>query len=531
MKTGIRLWILIVALAVAAWYVLSPLLFSAAGLKVVSIVNGASCGNLRVGDVITNIGGSRTPTLQDFQAVVGQAKSGDRVVMLVNGGPGGCTAVANGDLGVTVQAIGRSWLRLGTDIDGGDRFTIAISALSNGETPAGIADVLDKRLDVLGLKDAYTSVDGNTIYAYLPKGDSVNSVLFHGKLESFAKQSAALSGNATNIKIGQTTYTLSWNGNNVTFGNGVYAVGQRFNAGGVQVEVSNYTNTSLTVDELIFNNSGVGILQGQEPKVAYDSSSTSYVFSVPVELSSEASKNFMDVVGGLAPLYGSSQGLLNGVLVYSVDGTELSRLSIPSSILSSQVTSLSMTGNDIVLNNALYKERVLKMSLEGVVFSDVGAQPSGSFEGTMGWVVPFAEMFAATCVVALFVVTFALDRRVWLSLFSMAVPLLEIMMIIAVAEMSQALTEQGWVVDAPTLAGICVVAASSVLLTVLLTEKAVKSRFAKTYMWSSIAVIALGAVLSFTALNRVGLAIMFGGIAGYAVVKPFYEEFAVQFKR
>jgi len=116
-------------------------------------------------------------------------------------------------------------------------------------------------------------------------------------------------------------------------------------------------------------------------------------------------------------------------------------------------------------------------------------------------------------------------------LFAAVVPILEIIFILAVAEMSQSLSARGWVVDSATIAGICAFAAFSVLQTVMLTEKAAKSRFSKLYTRLALAFVAVGIAVSFTPLNRFGLALAFGGILGYAIVKPFYEELASQFGR
>jgi len=534
LKIGLRFWILAAALAVAAWYIFSPLVFSAAGLRVAEISVGASCGNLRIGDIITNVGGLRAPTLKDFQDASNAAKSGDRISMIVNGGPGGCTAIADGNLGITVETVSRGWMRLGTDIAGGNKFAVTATPFANGETPASVAAVIGKRLGVIGLKDAYTSVDGSIIYAYLPNGKSVNPVLFPGKLEGLVRQPVPLSNGTAAVKIGSGQYTLSWDGVRAAYDGVTHALGEPFDVGGVTVTVSNFTNASLTVDELIFENGDITPMPGGQEHVAYDSASASYVYSVPIELSSEVSKRFADAVGGLQPLYGSDQGTLNGILVYSIDGSELSRLSIPSSILNSPLTSLSITGNDRSLDNAVYKKKLVDMSLSGVIASDVQAQPASVFEGTLSWMVPAIMAFIGICVAALFIETFIRERRPKLSLLAIFVPLFEIVMIIAVAELSQSLTDQGWVVDGLTLAGVAASVSLSAVETALLTEKALhsssSSRFSKNYTWLSIAAIVAGTVISFTPFNRFGLAIAVGGVLGYMIVKPFYEEYALQFR-
>lgn len=522
---------MVAALTIASCYMMSPMLFSTTGLKVVGVSSGASCGGMRVGDIITNVGGTREPSVQVFEAASKAAKAGDRIAMVVNGGPGGCTAVAGGDIGITAEVISRGWVRLGTDVAGGDKFAVTVTQASGGETPADIANVIERRLGVVGVDDARTSVDGNVIYAYVPKGDSVNSVMFPGRLDCMARQEASLSNGTASVKIGDTRYSFSWDGRHVNFEGVAHAIGEAFDVGGVRVTVSNFTSTSLTVNELIFDNAGVKKLEGSKSHVAYDAASMSYVFSVPVELSNDSSERFSDVVGGLDPLYGSTQSMLNGILVYSVDGAELSRLSIPSSILDSQVTALSMTGGEKTLDNALYKKKLLDMSLAGMIAGRAEASGAGAFEGDLGWTVAASELFVAGCMAALLAAVLVLHRNVKLSLFAMMVPALEIFLIVSVAEMSQALAEKGWVIDSLTLAGMCAFAALSALQTVLLTEKVLKPRFSKHYTWLSAAVIAVGAALSFTPLNRLGLALAFGGVLGYAVVKPFYEEYAAQFRR
>ncbi|MFH1622993.1 MAG: hypothetical protein ABIA12_00520, partial [Candidatus Aenigmatarchaeota archaeon] len=146
------------------------------------------------------------------------------------------------------------------------------------------------------------------------------------------------------------------------------------------------------------------------------------------------------------------------------------------------------------------------------------------------WMIPAAELFFVGCVLFLFVSTLVVYKKAVLSMSAAAVPIIEAVLIIAVVEMSQSLTTQGWVVDSATLAGGCAFMAASVLQTLILTEKAVKSRLSRMYTRTSIVLISVGVVLSFTPLNRFGLALAFGGIIGHAIVKPLYEEFAGRFR-
>lgn len=531
MKLGLRFWVLAAVASVATLYMVSPMLSGVAGLKVVSIGSDAACGNLRVGDVITGLGGIRMPTAKDFETATDAVKPGDRVALVVNGGPGGCTAIADGDLGIDVEGISRGWIRLGADVAGGEKFVVRAPSLTGSETLDYIAGVLKKRLDVIGIKDSYAIVEDGVIGVYLPRGDSVNSVVFPGELKGVARQELPLRDGAAKTKIGNDTYSISWNGVTASFGGASYGVGDTFELGGVETIVMNFTNASLTVDEVIFDNSGIARLEGGQEHVAYNSESMSYVYSVPTTLSDAASKRFSDVVGGLEPLYGASEGMLNGVLIYSVDGEELSRLSIPTNILDYPVKDLSITGGERDMGNAVYKKELFSMALYGRISSPMETSDAGAFGGAMGWAAQGTELFVVAFMIALFVVVFVMHRNFGLAAFAMAVPAIEIFMVLAVAQMSQSLAEQGWIIDFMTLAGICVLAALSSAQTAVLTEKAVKSRFSKFYAGMSAAAIAVGMVLSFTQFNRFGLAIAFGGILGYAVVKPFYEEFAAKFRR
>ena len=531
MKIGIRFWILVAAAFIAAWYLLSPMIFSVTGLKVVAINSDAACDNMRVGDVITGIGGIRAPNTKDFEDVSKMAKAGDRVAMVVNGGPGGCTAVDDGDIGISVNDVSRGWMKFGTDVAGGEKFTVRITSLAADETPTKIAEIIKRRFDAIGVKDAYTSVEDGAVGVYLPKGESINSVMFPGAIECAAEQEIKLMDGTAKIRIGGSTQSLSWDGKTVTTANGTYKIGDVFELDGVRIRVANFTNSSLTVRETIFDNDGIKKLEGGQGSVAYDAKSVSYVFSVPVELDDESSKRFSDVIGGLEPLYGSTSGVLNGLLLYYMDDVELSKLSIPSSILSSPVKAMSMTGGERTMDNAVYKKKLLDAALEGKIASALDAKDAAAFEGKMSWMLPFAELFLAGCVSALFIAVAALYRNIRLALFAAVVPILEIIFILAVAEMSQSLSARGWVVDSATIAGICAFAAFSVLQTVMLTEKAAKSRFSKLYTRLALAFVAVGIAVSFTPLNRFGLALAFGGLLGYAIVKPFYEEFASQFRR
>lgn len=530
MKTGFRFWVVVAAVTIAAWYILSPLAFGRGGLKVVSIADGAECGKLRVGDLITGAGGKRMPNAREFAEAEAAVREGDRIPMVVNDGPGGCTATADGDLGVKVEDVAGVWMRVGTDIAGGQKFELEVKSLSGIETPEYISGVIEKRFYTIGVKDARSVTGDGKIDVYLPEGESVNSVMFPGAVECFARQEAELRDGVATIKIGDSEYALGWDGRDLSAEGAHREIGEPFELGGVGARVANVTNSSLVVDLIIFGNADIEKIEGGQGGIAYVGESASYVFNIPIELSAESSKRFADVIGGLDPVYGSTQGLLDGIIVYSVDGAELSKLSIPSGMVSSPIETMYITGGYSSLDDAMYNKKVFDMSLGGKLESTLAVGEVGVFEGALAWAVPAAGVFFAGCVLFLFASTLLAYKKTSLSTFAAAAPVIEVILLVGVVEVSQSLTTHGWIVDSSTLAGGCVFVAASVLQTLLLTEKAVKSRLSRMYARLSIVVISAGVVISFTSLNRFGLALAFGGIIGYAIVKPLYEEYAGRFR-
>jgi hypothetical protein len=217
--------------------------------------------------------------------------------------------------------------------------------------------------------------------------------------------------------------------------------------------------------------------------------------------------------------------------VYYVDSEEISRLSIPADILQTPIEVISIIGNGRSLDAALRRRQLVEMSLEGAVASELSAGIGVAFAGDYEFVLEYSLYAIAAAAALLFFTTFALYRNPKISAMAVWTFGLELFYIVGVIALSQSATRGGWVVDSLTMVGIAVFSVASSVQAIMATEKLLHARFAKAYKYLSLLLIAAGLVLSFSVVNRFGLALAIGGAVAFFLTKPYYEEFAVKFKR
>jgi hypothetical protein len=352
-------------LVLSLWFLLFPFLFKAEGVRVVSINGNAECGSLKIGDSITQIEGKLVNNKQEFDIILKSVVKDRPVTLIVNGGPGRCTALDDGELGIQVADVSSKGFRFGVDLVGGDKFLVASAdGLSPGDV-SYISNVFEKRLKVSGLQDSRVSVDGSSIAIYAPAGSNIDSILVHGDLEGLIEQGLKLTNGTAKIKVGNASQEIFWNGSNITVGNAMYGLGKFFSINGLQFKAVNATNDSIIVDALVLDNSNIATIGGSAAYVKYDAQSKKYQFSVPVEVNEDGSKKFSEITKGLIPLYGSNSDLLNGLLVYWLDGTEIARLSIPSNFAGIMIKSISIIGGDKSMEEAVNTKSMVEVALEG----------------------------------------------------------------------------------------------------------------------------------------------------------------------
>jgi len=512
-------------LVLSLWYLFSPELFKANGVRVISIEETAKCDDLNVGDVITRVGGEHIRNKQDFDTIEKSVAADKRVSMVVNGGPGSCTSLDAGELGIEVGEVGSKGFRFGTDLVGGEKISIAGESELSYEDVSYISDVLEKRLKVIGLKSSKVSVEDKIIIIYTPTGSEIGPVLSNGKIEAVIEEELKLTNGTGRFKAGAESYDVFWNGSVIIAGGIQHGINESFNLGGIKLRVVNGTNESIVVDALIFDNSDVEKPADFVGYANYDARLRQYQFNIPVELSEPASEKFSKITEGLIPLYGVGGGVLNGMLVYYLDGEEITRLSIPSDMTGTPIETISIVGGESTMKEAVNKKMLIEIALEGEIEKNLAVENIERFSGSMVWMIWVGATVLISSLVGMFLIGLIRYKNLKLGTVGASIMGLEIIYIFGVASISQSLLAYGWIMDATSLIGVCVFSIISVAQMILLSERFLKRRIVKRYTHFLILVIFIGFLILFTPLHRMGLALIVGSLFGAFLTKPVYIDF------
>ncbi len=506
------------------WYILSPSLFKTRGVRVISIYTDAECGELEVGNLITELNGMYISNEQEFNSALKSAMIGNRVTMLINGRPDGCIVLNDSSLGIEISNPVSKGLKFGTDVVGGKGFLLSSREKVTERDISEVSEIIENRLTVEGFESYSTHAEGTTISISVPDGSSVNNLLEHGKIEGIIEQEIKFSDNIGKVKIGTESYDIVLNDSIIKINGTSFGVKEKFDLDGIELRILNTTNNSIILDALIFDNKDIKESTTSASLVKYDSASKQYQFSVPIEVSSEAGKRFSKVTEGLIPLYQFGSNSLSGLLVYYLDGEEISRLSIPSDLSGEPIGSISIVGGELSFNSATDKKTRVEIALKGVLEEDIFIESVKTFSGEYNWVLLFTIFVVCGTIVALYVSGFVLYKNLKIPTMGSLMLVLEIILIFGLAAASQSILQSGWIMDWFSLIGVCAFSIIRFFQIILLSERHLKRRVLKRYRKVISVVYISSFVLLFTSLRGFGLSLSTGFVATF-LTTPIYLEF------
>lgn len=280
----VQLVVILFFVALGSFVLLSPYIFKRAGAVVVAVSN-PDCQNVHVGDVITEASGSKIQTVQDFNSLKFQPNQ--FVSLVVNSGPGGCIALADGTLGISVTETLSSQIIFGVDLVGGKKYTL--SAIPADQVQ-NISNILSTRISYFSISGVKMEKENGSLYVITPENANINQLLFHGKLEGSVEEQINLDNNTGIVFVGDTNYTITRNGNGFSIGDIVYSVNDSFYLKDVKTTIENTTNTSVILSLLVYNNSDI---LGEAPgysQLGVDQNTGLYSFSTVISLKPAAAK-------------------------------------------------------------------------------------------------------------------------------------------------------------------------------------------------------------------------------------------------
>jgi len=357
----VQLTIILALLGIGGGLFGSHYLIKKQGVVVVSTAN-KDCKNLNPGDIITEAGGNQIGNSNDFKSARFQPRQ--FVSLVVNSGPGGCVALDDGSLGIDVKDVSENAINFGVDLAGGKKYTLDTSDVPDSMLK-NITNTLRVRTLYLGLGDVKIEDSNGRIVLVANENTDVKQLLFRGLLDANVQEEFSLKNGSSSFILGVNNYTISKVGNNYAIGNATHSLGDSFYLGNVKTVLKNETNSSVTLAFNIFNNSGIlGEVPGYS-QLSQDPSTGIYSYSMLVGLSPEAGRKFSEITQSIKTVVIGTQINLDAILVFNLDGSELSKLGLPVSLKGQNLNSIYIVVSDLSQPNLLKKKALVEASING----------------------------------------------------------------------------------------------------------------------------------------------------------------------
>jgi len=528
----VQLAIILVFVALGSYVFISPYLIKNPGVTVVSVSN-PECKNVRIGDVITEAGGNQIRVIDDFNSLKFQPKQ--FVAIVVNAGPGACTALSDGTIGINAKEITTRGITFGVDLVGGTKYTINTSSIAANDLK-NVSRILSVRTSYLGLTGTKATVENGKLEIITGKETSVNQLLFKGYLEGRIEEVVVFKNDAGYLMVGNNNYTVKKIGENFLINNGTYSLGDSFYLKDVKTYIANSTNTSLILSLTVFNNSDILSEVPGYSQVGLDKTSGNYNFNVLISLSPAGGRRFNEITQNIKTIVYGSQLNLDAALVFNLDGNDLSRLGIPASIKGQDLATLYIIVSDPSQESLLNKKSLLEATIN-----------SGSLPSALS--VLSSEEVAATeknnLLPSLGIVAFLITivpmvlggkfKKFKHNSLSILIGFAEIFSVVAIFALLQILYKLNSAFDFGALAGVVLLSvnwAINVASINLSTHKqlniALKIKYRKIVSLTGISKILLLVVavaLASYGYGSIGIVVFVGVFLDILLFRPFYKSF------
>jgi hypothetical protein len=523
-----RVLTLLILLAIFSYFLASFFLFRPTGVIVVSLDENNKCEGVSEGKIITEMRGMRISSEEDFQNYVKNVKQGEYVSMVINNMPGGCIALNDSYLGITVSNIERRGLKFGIDLVGGKT-----STFTSSQDLKKVKEILEKRIEVFKIPEASVSISDKTIKLITLKEEKLEPLLIKGEFEAKIREEVKLKNNTGKIPVGSEDYTIVLEKGKVKVNESYYGENESFFLDSIEFEIKNITNSSVYLEALIFTEKDIKQISTYS-FVKYEPSLRSYEFNIPVEISEEASQRFSKVIDRMPTTAEAGTIVLNGRLIYYLDKKEMSNLAIPFSMVGRKITSISILGFRENEKAATLDKNKIEASIKTEELEPLNLIKTEELKPTyeMFWfystaTLIFLEIFFTT-------LTFLRYKKGKLSAFLLIFSLLQVFLIFGSIAISQYFVENSWLINLNTILGILVIVSLTSFQLILVLEKRIKKKeislsyrlkkIISIHTLFNIIVPILSFILLFTQLKTFGLSLFFGFLFSFIFLTPIYDE-------
>ena len=526
MKVGLRAALLLVLAVISLYLILSPYVLKRQGV-LVSYVENKDC-TLKPGDVITSVLGHQINSLEDFNKAIKNIKKGQHVTMVVNNGPGSCTAIEDGFLGVNVTKLPSDELRFGIELQGG-----VVTILKPEKNVNTVAEILKKRAVAYMMPDVQVLINGSTIKVISLSPDVIPVLLEKGVFEATILENIEIVNNTGDIPVGDNVYTVELVDKGVKINGSTYSVNSTFQLDNITFKVKNITNASVVVEAKVFGNTDVLRTLGSGT-LSYNLNTKMYEFSIPVEISEEASKRFNKILKNAPTYFNGRQTLVEGFIVYYIDEKPISNLLIPAELAKEEVRQLSIIGFSTNINDASLTRQKVFASLEsGELLIDVKIVGSDVYKPSLQNISLLITGISFGCfLVMLSTIFYFRYKKLKVGIVAITLTLICVFITLGFLALVQKILPM-WVINFQTLLGLIVLMFVCTHYSLISAETRLKKsaqtitifrRNVSLKIMSDFLIILAALILLFTFLKFFATTLLAGFLIYRILASPLYEK-------
>jgi len=363
---NIRLLTLAGLVLLALVLLVYPMILKTSGVIVTDIPEDSPCQEIITkGSVITDVSGVPIQNSNDFyQAVKGLEGT---VTFIINGNPRSCEIPSSSVLNVTVKDLTRKVLKFGVDIQGGTEIILKPEKDVSGSTLQEMLSTLESRAKNYGLTNSQFQIKDDSIHVLFDPDDEIEikKIIKQGIVEAKFMQSIQLTNKTGELIVNNKRYNVIPKDGSILVNDSEYKINEIFTLEGLEIKVDNVTENTTTFSMNVFDDQGITKVLTKEGSSRIMQQQGGYVFVFQVELSEKASENFAKATKGQEVMISpSGESFLKNPLVIFLDDEPIISMPIPQSDVGKEIETMPIWGFERTRNEASYKMLRLTTALE-----------------------------------------------------------------------------------------------------------------------------------------------------------------------
>jgi len=504
----VRLLIFVLLLLFSIYFVFSPYFFERKGV-IVKLVENEKC-TLKENSIISEMKNVQIKNAKDFLEIEKNVKKGETITFIANNEPAICVAIEDGNLGVKVSDVPSKKIKFSGEIQGWHEITFS----ANKSELNKIKNTIEARIDFFKFPSTSVEVENENLKIKTIVPEEIFLLVDKGEIEARIEQEIKLENDTGNLLIGDDVYKLKVANGEIEVNGFLHKINESFLINEFKFFVANVTNKSIVIEATVFDNSNLK-LAGQK-LVRYQPETRMYRGEIPVIVSKQGGEKFANVTKNLPALpVQPMQLILQGRLIYYLDGQKISELSIPYEMKGKKVETIAIIFFAKNEADALSLGKKIEAGLIGVL-PEVNFISERILEPSHKQLIFYGNLIFWTIFCMLFLI---LNRKNLLNgLKTICFAFACVFILFGIASASQQLFSYGWILDIYSFLGIFAFAIS------FLAKETIKKKASENKILKNFELIALAIGFCFLFIMRgFGMALFFGILIKILLVNKLLE--------